>query len=158
MATETGTAKGRSWVRALRTLDACGEAVQWAEGYPSLRVAWAACPRGDWMLWYLGRRVPDTPAHRETLTCVAIEIMRSIKGRQAIPAWDTWAERYLRGEDRSPARAAEAAESARAAAWAAETARAAAAAAETAAETAAAHSVLSTACTIWITAATESVR
>ena len=39
------------WSRSIETLGACSEAVRWARGYPSLRAAWAACERGDWMLW-----------------------------------------------------------------------------------------------------------
>src|SRR5208282_1713155 len=41
----------------LTTIRACEEAVVWAKDYESLREAWAACERGDWMLWLCGRMV-----------------------------------------------------------------------------------------------------
>jgi hypothetical protein len=43
------------WTDALHDLDACDDAIAWAEGYDSLDAAWAACERGDWMLWLAGR-------------------------------------------------------------------------------------------------------
>jgi hypothetical protein len=43
------------WTHALHDLDACDDALAWAEGYDSLDAAWAACERGDWMLWLAGR-------------------------------------------------------------------------------------------------------
>ena len=36
----------------LTDLGACKDAVEWAEAYDTLADAWAACGRGDWMLWY----------------------------------------------------------------------------------------------------------
>ncbi len=43
------------WADALVRLRACADAVAWARQYPDLRAAWAACERGDWMLWLAGR-------------------------------------------------------------------------------------------------------
>jgi hypothetical protein len=45
----------RHWTDALVALDACSDAVEWARGYATLDAAWAACDRGDWLLWYVGR-------------------------------------------------------------------------------------------------------
>jgi hypothetical protein len=39
----------------LRRLGACKEAQYWALKYDTLEEAWAACLRGDWMLWLWGR-------------------------------------------------------------------------------------------------------
>jgi hypothetical protein len=109
----------KHWTRALIAQGACTEAVEWAKAYPTFKAAWHACPRGDWLLWWLGRAVPDTPEHRERITCVAIRIVLAIPGREAIAGWEEWAQGYLEGKDRTRERAAEAAEAARAAAWAA---------------------------------------
>lgn len=47
-----------TWVdEMLVPLDACREAVTWARGYEDFASAWAACSRGDWLLWYAGRCV-----------------------------------------------------------------------------------------------------
>jgi hypothetical protein len=43
-------------VTILKRLKACQGAIEWAEGYPDLQAAWDACPRGDWMLWFLSRQ------------------------------------------------------------------------------------------------------
>jgi hypothetical protein len=50
----------------LRSLRACDEAVEWAADYDDLPSAWAACERGDWMLWLLatGRLADDRTLRR----------------------------------------------------------------------------------------------
>ena len=45
----------KHWTEELERLNACKEAVEWAEGFPSLQDAWEACERGDWMLWLAGK-------------------------------------------------------------------------------------------------------
>ena len=45
----------KHWTDLLVRLNACPEAVEWARGYRSLAAAWAACERGDWMLWLAAR-------------------------------------------------------------------------------------------------------
>jgi hypothetical protein len=41
---------GRLW-----RIGACTEGVQWAHDYDDPQVAWDACRRGDWMVWYLSQ-------------------------------------------------------------------------------------------------------
>lgn len=48
---ESGAAT-KPHIRKLRKLRACKEAVEWADGYPSMKAAWDVCERGDWLLWY----------------------------------------------------------------------------------------------------------
>jgi hypothetical protein len=43
------------WTDELARLGACAEAVTWARTYDTPAAAWAACKRGDWMLWIAGR-------------------------------------------------------------------------------------------------------
>jgi hypothetical protein len=38
-------------------LNACHEAGEWAGNYETLPAAWAACDRGDWMLWLCGKMI-----------------------------------------------------------------------------------------------------
>ena len=38
----------------LKKLHACDEALQWASQFETFPEAWAACERGDWMLWIAG--------------------------------------------------------------------------------------------------------
>ena len=46
-------------VSDLRRLDACREALAWAANYADMHAAWAACDRGDWMLWVAARTGVD---------------------------------------------------------------------------------------------------
>ena len=46
-------------VSHLAELNACSEAVRYAEQHPDLETAWAKCERGDWMLWYAGKKSGD---------------------------------------------------------------------------------------------------
>ncbi len=68
-----------NWIDQLRRLDACSEAVEWAEekGYKSLGRAWRYCQRGDWMLWLAGHMSggPDSDARRP-LVLAACECAR----------------------------------------------------------------------------------
>ncbi|MFH1567393.1 MAG: hypothetical protein ABIL09_05275, partial [Gemmatimonadota bacterium] len=46
------------WTDDLVRLRACYKAVEWARPHASLDAAWPECTRGDWMLWYAGRKCP----------------------------------------------------------------------------------------------------
>ena len=60
-----------TWIddlRGLRNPCACADAIAWAEqsGHATLADAWGACPRGDWMLWLVGRSVrQNSEEHRQ---------------------------------------------------------------------------------------------
>jgi hypothetical protein len=75
-------------VRALASMDACGDAVEWAGTQPSLRQAWRVCKRGDWMLWYAAR----VGADRKTLVLAACDCAELVSdlwpesGREACQA------------------------------------------------------------------------
>jgi len=72
----------RHWSSELEALDACEEAVEFAREYPSLRAAWTACERPDWMLWLLAKSLPDDPtttARRKFAGCVNAIAKRSLK-------------------------------------------------------------------------------
>ena len=87
-----------NWTDDLWRLGACGDAVAWAAGFPDLGAAWAACERGDWMLWLAGR-VSDKPMSdaRRPLVLAACEC-----ARLALP--------HVRAGDDRPLRAIEMAE------------------------------------------------
>lgn len=53
-----------TYIDRIAALSACPPALEWlrAESYPDLATTWAACPRGDWMLWLAGRLV-GPPGH-----------------------------------------------------------------------------------------------
>jgi hypothetical protein len=60
------------WTTWLTKLGACRDAVQWAQAYPTCAEAWTACPRGDWMLWLVGRtlgRQPESAGRRRLVAC-----------------------------------------------------------------------------------------
>ena len=64
-----------NWTRGLIAMGACPEAVKWARGYPSLKAAWRACTRGDWMWWLLRQR-PDGLDRRKLVRCAWLAAVR----------------------------------------------------------------------------------
>jgi hypothetical protein len=46
--------RDREWIRCLEQLDACSEALSWAKDC-TLREAWNACDRPDWLAWVIKR-------------------------------------------------------------------------------------------------------
>jgi hypothetical protein len=60
-----------TWTSDLISLDACSEAIEWAETQPDLATAWAVCERGDWMLWLIGRTTKSAPWSEERKPLVA---------------------------------------------------------------------------------------
>ena len=66
-----------TWHNGLVRLGACSEAVKWARRYKSPAAAWAACDRGDWMLWLLARKSGDAGSDaRRTLVLAACACAR----------------------------------------------------------------------------------
>ena len=150
-----------TWQRHLRAVGACAEAVGWAQGYRTFGAAWNACPRGDWLLWWLAHTVAreqGSAGHRRLVLvacqCARVSLPHVRVGETRPLAAIDAAERWARGEEgvtaeqvraaASAANAAAAAYAASAAADAAYTAAAAYAAAD-AAYTAAAASAASAA-------------
>ena len=51
------------YIERIDALGACQAALDWlrAERHPTIEAAWAACPRGDWMLWLAEQAAPSAP-------------------------------------------------------------------------------------------------
>jgi len=132
------TQAATDWTRELRDLRACDEAVKWAAGFASLEAAWAACERGDWMLWWAGRvaRHPESESRKLLViaACDCAEKALAIfeakrpgdnRPRKAIETAQRWARGEVGvtlDEVRAAAAAAYAAYAADAAAYAADAA------------------------------------
>jgi hypothetical protein len=43
----------KHWSDRLVKINACPEAVEYARGFATAQEAWDACPRGDWMGWWI---------------------------------------------------------------------------------------------------------
>lgn len=79
----------------LSSLDACYEAREWARGRDLSEETWLACPRGDWMLWLLGRLDADRPrlvlaacgCARLALPLVADSEARPLRAIETAEAW-----------------------------------------------------------------------
>ncbi len=143
----------KHWTDALKSMQPCPEAVEWAKGYKSLEEAWAACERGDHMLWLLGKQVmPGSEEHKKLVftacQCARLALLHVTAGedrpRLAIEAAEAWTRGeatldYVKGAAHAAAHAAaDAAHAAAdAAAHAAHAAYAAAHAAHAAADAAA---------------------
>ena len=89
--------------KSLVALDACREAVEWANIHPDLAAAWAACERGDWMLWLIGKTINQEPEHddRKRLVFAACRCARlalpHTKDPRVLACIET-CERWSRGE------------------------------------------------------------
>ena len=59
----------------LTKLHACREGALFASRYPSIREAWDACERPDWLLWFAGRRLTGEGDSR-TFVRIAIDVAR----------------------------------------------------------------------------------
>ena len=70
----------------LGELNACESAVAWVKSTKcrSLEAAWRKCERGDWMLWYAGKKSgPVGDERRKKLVLAACEC-----ARLALPIWE----------------------------------------------------------------------
>jgi hypothetical protein len=72
------------WSESLVAMGACAEAVVWARTQPDLPTAWAACERGDWLLWLAGRTCGErgSAAHRRLVLAACA------CARLALPIWE----------------------------------------------------------------------
>ncbi len=68
----------KHWIKRLQEMSACREAMCWADNFDTIEMAWAACERGDWMLWLLGKCSGDSSGSdsRKKLVLTACECAR----------------------------------------------------------------------------------
>ena len=89
----------------IKYLNPCGDAVAWLDQQPSWEVAWAACPRGDWMLWLADRLSgePGSDARRKLVLaackCARLASPRIPPGEDRLRVAIETAERWARGEE-----------------------------------------------------------
>ena len=93
----------------LTDLGACSDAVAWvaASKYDSLETAWLQCERGDWMLWYAGKKSgPPESEGRKKLVLASCECARLARpywykrnpDDKQVEACIATAEKWTRGE------------------------------------------------------------
>jgi hypothetical protein len=113
------------WADGLARLDACHDAVAWARDFDSLDAAWAACERGDWMLWLAGKTSGEPMSEQRkrvvlaACACARLALPHVRAGEERPLRAIELAERWARGEadvSRQEMRAADAADAAYAAA------------------------------------------
>ncbi len=89
------------WSEKLETLEACPEGVEFAKQFPTIEAAWAACKRGDHMLWLCGEVAgPPGDDSRRPLVLAACDCARLVlhlvkegedRPRIAIETAEAWA-------------------------------------------------------------------
>ena len=102
------------WSKKLRDLKACQEAVDWAATQKTPMIAWAKCPRGDWMLWLLAVQCKTKENHQRIVftaaQCarLALRFVPSGENRplKAIKAAEKWSKQPTRKAAWAAARAA----------------------------------------------------
>lgn len=90
----------RNFIKFLRKLDACPEAVAFAGKFATSQQAWDACEQGDWMLWLLGKMAskPESKSRKKlvltackcarlTLKYVPKNERRPLRAIQTAEAW-----------------------------------------------------------------------
>ena len=88
----------------LKSLHACGEAVDWATEQQGTAQAWRDCERGDWMLWLLGKLSGESGGKkREKLVlacckCARLSLKYVPKGEKRPLVAIQTAEKWVRGE------------------------------------------------------------
>jgi hypothetical protein len=101
------TDKGKTFDRYLAELGAPLDLLEFARDHADLPAAWAACQRGDWLLW-LAARLARSPAEQRAVVQAAAACARSAldrlpqvdpRLRHAIDAAETWALGVLPAED-----------------------------------------------------------
>ena len=93
----------KTHITYLKKLNACPEAVGWADQFPSFQKAWDNCEHGDWMLWLLGKQVdePGTKSRKKLVLtsckCARLSLKYIPKDeKRPIKAIQT-AEKYAKG-------------------------------------------------------------
>jgi len=75
----------RAHAKWLDNIGACGEAVEFADTHKSLKAAWEACTRPDWMLWLLRIVKHDNPKSHRLFACWCVRNTPLADGRTV---WD----------------------------------------------------------------------
>ena len=88
----------KTWLKPIKDLGACEEALVWAKQFASLDEAWLRCERGNWMLWLAGR----LSGKRESLARKKVVLAVCQCARLALP--------YVRKGELRPLQAIETAE------------------------------------------------
>ena len=91
----------KAWIRPIKKLGACSEALEWAEDYDNLQDAWDKCERGDWMLWLLGKQagIPESDSRKKLVLAacqcarLTLPYVKEGEGRplKAIETAEAWA-------------------------------------------------------------------
>jgi hypothetical protein len=86
----------------LKKLNACSEAIQWAEQQDNEQQAWDDCHRGDWMLWLCGKLSGEPESEGRKLLvlaaceCARLSIMYVAEGEErplnALEIVESWAK------------------------------------------------------------------
>ena len=88
------------WIRKLRLLRACDEAIDWAKAYDTPQAMWNACERGDWMLWLAGKTTEDQQKLvLAACECARLSLKYAPKGEKRPRVAIETAEKWARGED-----------------------------------------------------------
>ena len=83
-------------IELLKMIGACHEGVEFCRKYRSLRSAWLACERGDWMLWYASRVCGDDRRQLVLAACACARLAlkhvpegedRPLKAIETAEAW-----------------------------------------------------------------------
>ena len=93
----------KTWLKPIKRMRACEEAIAWGENYETLEEAWAKCERGDWMLWLCGRLSgePESDSRKKLVLaaceCARLSLPYVREGEERPLKTIETAEQYARG-------------------------------------------------------------
>jgi hypothetical protein len=79
-------------LNTLRTIEACNDSIAWMGSLPpdtTPETAWTICPRGDWLIWLLGRLHVRGLISRQTLVLASCASARTALRHLAGTPWET---------------------------------------------------------------------
>ena len=84
-------------IELARKLNSCEVAAEFVNQYETIEEAWAACPRGDWMLWTAAKLKIDRRLLVGVLGKCARTVQHLMKNPRSIAALDA-CDKYAAGE------------------------------------------------------------
>ena len=80
-----------SWLDPLLDETAPADFAQWAQSQPSLKAAWSACDRADWLFW-LAAQIARDDRERKYLAVAGAYVARRVRKRRLAPLFPTDAD------------------------------------------------------------------
>jgi len=69
----------KPYIKKIKKLQACQEAIVWAKEYPTFQEAWDKCERAYWMLWIAGKTCKSVQRRKQIVLVLCKCARRALK-------------------------------------------------------------------------------